>query len=144
MLAFSNICGHNATKRDHLPLVERLLDYAPSERKSRKQVCFFNHKTNQLIWKAFSRRFKGISCYRSSLLFGHLDKGIEPGQITLEHITSPDNQTIVYFHLTPSGNGTKIACVQTRDSKMYVVFPGITYFCYFLLCINHYTNICDL
>nr|XP_022330163.1 uncharacterized protein LOC111128690 [Crassostrea virginica] len=69
---------------------------------------------------SFMLPVNGSPVNKSSLLFGHLDNGIEPGQITLENITSPVNQTIAYFHVTPTGNGTKIACVQTRDSKINV------------------------
>lgn len=66
-----------------------------------------------------------IFCHRTSLLFGHLDKGIEPGNIILENVTTPVNQLIAYFHITPTENGTKLACIQTKDTK--------TYACIFLL-----------
>lgn len=66
-----------------------------------------------------------IFWHRSSLLFGHLDKGIEPGTIFLENVTTPVNQLIAHFHITPTESGTKLACIQTKDTK--------TYACIFLL-----------
>lgn len=70
-----------------------------------------------------------IFCHRTSLLFGHLDKGIEPGNIILENVTTPVNQLIAHFHITPTENGTKLACIQTKDTK--------TYACIFLLTEYH-------
>eukprot|EP00105_Crassostrea_gigas_P024738 XP_011445097.2 PREDICTED: uncharacterized protein LOC105340624 [Crassostrea gigas] len=57
---------------------------------------------------------------KSSLLFGHLDKGIEPGTIFLENVTTPVNQLIAHFHITPTESGTKLACIQTKDTKTNV------------------------
>lgn len=59
------------------------------------------------------------SCFsllsRSSVLFGHLDKGVIPGTITLENIRSPMNQTIAEFHMAPISSGYKHVCFQTSD-----------------------------
>ncbi|XP_062609485.1 mucin-2-like, partial [Saccostrea cucullata] len=71
---------------------------------------------------------------RSSLLFGHIDKGISPKNIELEHITSPLNQSIAQFHVLPSESGTKHVCVQTRNSNTntdevcikIIILPNVT------------------
>ncbi|XP_061173643.1 uncharacterized protein LOC133182814 [Saccostrea echinata] len=59
----------------------------------------------------------GSPVNKSSLLFGHLDKGVEPEQINLVDLTKPVNQSIAQFHVTPSETGTRRVCVQTRNSK---------------------------
>ncbi|XP_062599658.1 uncharacterized protein LOC134261214, partial [Saccostrea cucullata] len=58
----------------------------------------------------------GSPVNKSSLLFGHLDKGVEPKQINLIDITKRVNQSIAQFHVIPSQTGTKRVCVQTKNS----------------------------
>lgn len=84
-------------------------------------IIFLNIKKKNFSWLTFIHcnldSLKAIYFFcRSSILFGHVDKGITPGLTEIKHQTNPVNQTIAHFHVTPTSLGKKNVCFQTRDS----------------------------